>query len=305
MIFLFTGNDKTLIQEQIKYILKSHGLNKCHTSSEPQQAYLECLNRNLISPLTATLLETNQRDLKLDLKLIPRLVKSPNLLLIVSDSWDNRTQVGQALKPYLVSHADLPNNWNQKDINRGIDFYAGQLGLNLSFEVKEYLRLALNNNFPMLRSGLSTVALLSVNPTLNLVRQVIPSEYATAIELKEMILHKRRGEIPAYLAKLKSHVPDRVVLASLRTQFNLLLQTAIALRALAKPIALKQNLSDKDIAKLAGIGNVKRLYFLRQELEQISIEQLIWLNKLIEDTQRRLQYNTCDLSARLMLMCCW
>ena len=95
---------------------------------------------------------------------------------------------------------------------------------------------------------------------------------------------------------MKSHVPDKVVLASLRTQFNLLLQTAIA---------LKQNLNDKDIAKLAGIGNVKRLYFLRQELEQISIEQLIWLNRLIEDTQRRLQYNTCDLAARLMLMCCY
>ncbi|MDJ0593756.1 MAG: hypothetical protein QNJ72_27885 [Pleurocapsa sp. MO_226.B13] len=296
MIFLFTGNDKTLIQEQIKYILKSHELNKYHTSSEPQQADLECLNRNLISPRTATLLETSQRDLKLDLKLIPRLVKSPNLLLIVSQSWDNRTKVGQALKPYLVSHADLPSNCHKKEIERGIDFYAGQLGLNLSFEVKEYLRLALNNNFPMLRSGLSTVALLSTNPTLDLVRQVIPSEYATAIELKEMILHKRRGEIPAYLTKLKSHVPDKVVLASLRTQFNLLLQTAIA---------LKQNLNDKDIAKLAGIGNVKRLYFLRQELEQISIEQLIWLNRLIEDTQRRLQYNTCDLAARLMLMCCY
>ncbi len=149
MIFLFTGDDQTLIDEQVKHILKSHGLEKYHKSQHPQQACIDCLTRSLIAPVTANLVETSQKDLKLDLKLIPRLVKSQNLLFIISESWDNRTKVGQALKPYLVAHADLPSNWNRKDINRGIDFYAQQLGLNLSYEVKEYLRLALNNNFPL------------------------------------------------------------------------------------------------------------------------------------------------------------
>ncbi len=213
--------------------------------------------------------------------------------------------MGQALKPYLVSHTDLPNNWNKKDINQGIDFYARQWNLNLTYEVKEYLRLALNNNFSLLRSGLSTVALLSTNPTLDLIKQIIPSEYATAIELKEMILQRKQAEIKAYAAKLACRIPDKVVIASLITQFNLLLQTAIALRALAKPIAIKQNLEDKEIAKFAEIGNTKRIYFLRRELEQISLEQLIWLNELSQKTKYDLQYNTCNLSARLMLMCCW
>ncbi len=87
-----------------------------------------------------------------------------------------------------------------------------------------------------------------------------------------------------------------MILASLGTQFTMLMQTAIG---------IQQNLSDTDIAKLAGIKNVKRLYFLRQELEHISIEQLIWLNRSIKDTQRQLNYNTCDMTARLMMMCCW
>ena len=296
MIFLITGTDRTLIEEQIKYILNSYGLEKYRNIEIPQQAYLECLNHSLIDPLTATLLLTVPKDLKLDLKLIPRLVKSQNLLFIVCQNWHSQTKIGQALKPYLVSHTNLPNNWNQKDINQGIDFYARQWNLNLTYEIKEYLRLALNNNFSLLRSGLSTVALLSTNPTLDLIKQIIPSEYATAIELKEMILQRKRAEIKAIAAKLTCCIPDKVIIASLSTQFNLLLQTAIA---------IKQNLEDQEIAKLAEISNPKRIYFLRRELEQISLEQLIWLNELCQKTKYDLQHNTCNLSARLMLMCCW
>ena len=296
MIFLFTGDDRSLIYKQAEHILKTHGLSEYRKSQQPRSACISCLTRSLIAPLTATFLETSQEELKLDLKLIPRLVKSQNLLFIVSQSWDSRTKLGQALKPYLVTHADLPSSWNKKDIDRGIDFYAQQLGMNLTFEVREYLRLALNNNFALLNSGLATIALISTNPNLELVSQIIPSEYATAIDLKEMILQRKRSEISAYVDKLSSHVSDRVILASLKTQFNLLLQTAIA---------VGQNLSDRDIAAFAGISNVKRLYFIRKELEQISIEQLIWLNSLIEHTQKQLSYCNYNLSAKLILMCYW
>ncbi len=90
MIFLITGTDRTLIEEQIKYILNGYGLEKYRNIETPQPAYLECLNHSLISPITATLLETVPRDLKLDLKLIPRLVKSQNLLFIVCHNWDSQ-----------------------------------------------------------------------------------------------------------------------------------------------------------------------------------------------------------------------
>jgi DNA polymerase III subunit delta len=98
------------------------------------------------------------------------------------------------------------------------------------------------------------------------------------------------------LSKLKAFTNEQAILASLSTQFTLLMQTAIG---------SSQNLNDSDIVKLAEIKNPKRLYFLRKELAQISIEQLIWLNQQIKDTQSQLRYHTCDLSARLMLMCCW
>lgn len=296
MLLLFIGNDRTLIEEQIEYALVCHGFNKYQSIENPQQAYLNCLTHGLTSVNTATLLEVNQSDLELDLSLIPRLAKSKNLLFIVCPSWNNKTKLGQALKPYLQIQAQLPSNWNKKEINKAIDFYAGQLGLTLSDEVKEYLRVALNNNFPQLRSGLSTVALLSTNPTLALVRQIIPSEYATAIELKEMILLKRRKEIPAYVQKLKGIVPEQVILASLSTQFTTMMQSAIA---------LSNNLADPEVAKFAGISNVKRLYFIKQEALMGSVEQFIWLNKVINDTQRQLQYSNCDLSAKLILMTCW
>lgn len=295
MIFVFTGNDKTLIEEKIGQLLKQHKISKYDRSELPQQAYLSCLTRNLIAP-TATLLSTSQKDLDLDLKLITELVESKNILLIVSENWNNRTKLGQALQPYLTIETKLPNSWNLKDINLGIDFYAERLGLNLTFEVKEYLRLALNNDFAQLRSGLSTIALLSNSPSLDLVSQIIPSEYANSIELKTMILQKKKEEISNYIIKLKNQIPSEVIISSLITQFDILLQTAIA---------IKQNMNDQDIAQFAGIRNVKQLYFLRSEIRQISIEQMIWLNRLLKDTQNQLKFNNCNLSAKLVLMCYW
>lgn len=296
MIFLFSGNDTTLIEQQIKHILSQYQLSRYSKLEDPKQAYLRCLTLNLLTEVTATVLELPQVQLNLDLNYISRLHKSKNLLLIICPSFDRRTKLGQALKPYLVSNSDLPNNWNQQGIKQAIDFYARQFGLNLTPEVKEYLYLALNNNFSLLRSGLDSLALLSPNPSLNLVKEVVPSVYATAIDLKQLILQRKRGEVKPYVTKLKAFATDRAILASLGTQFTVLMQTAIG---------IQQNLSDLDLAKLAGIKNVKQLYFLRQESKHISIEQLIWLNRTIEDTQRQLNYNICDLTARLMMMCCW
>ena len=148
----------------------------------------------------------------------------------------------------------------------------------------------------MLHNGLETIAVLSSNPNLALVREVIPSEYASAIELKEMILQRRRSEIPSYITKLTAFTGDRSILSSLGTQFTLLMQTAVGINS---------NLNDAEIAKFAHIGNVKRLYFLRRELQQVSVEQLVWLNNQIETTKHELTHNTCNLTAKLMLMCCY
>ena len=297
MLFILTGNDRALIEQHIKQILASYRLEKYSTSEDIKQACINCLTLNLTGEVTATVLELSGGESKhLDLSQIPRLNKSKNLLFLILESLDSRTKVAQALKPYIVSDSKLPSNWNSQGIDRGIDFYAGQLGLNLSSEVKEYLRHALNNNFSMLRNGLETIAVLSSNPNLALVREVIPSEYASAIELKEMILQRRRSEIPSYITKLTAFTGDRSILSSLGTQFTLLMQTAVGINS---------NLNDAEIAKFAHIGNVKRLYFLRRELQQVSVEQLVWLNKQIETTKHESTHNTCNLTAKLMLMCCY
>ena len=296
MLILLTGNDTTLIAQKIQFILKKQDIDRYYSVESLQEAILRCLTNSLIDSVTATVLKTTQKDLELDNSTIARLQKSPNLLFIVCENFEEQTKLGRALKPYLISESNLPNTWNKKDIERGIDYYANQFRLNLSYRVKEYLELALNNNFPLLRSGLETLALLSLNPSLELTKEVIPSVHATAIELKEMILACRRGDIPEYLARLKAIAEERVILASLKTQFTILMQTAIG---------NSQHLSDSDIARLAEINNPKRLYYIRKELTQISLKQLIWLNQQIRDTQYQLKYCNCDLCAKLMVMCCW
>jgi DNA polymerase III subunit delta len=296
MIFILIGDDTALIEHQIKQILTRYQIERYTQYDDLKEAYLNCLSRCLLAKVTATLIQSTQAKFQLDLSSISRLNKSQNLLLIVTPGLDTRTKLGQALKPYIVSNANLPNIWAQKGIKQAISFYAQQLKLNLSPNVVEYLSLALNNNFPLLKSGLESLALLSLNPSLELVREVIPSVHADAFELKQLILQRKRDRIRDYLVKLRAFTSEELILASLATQFRLLMQVAIGIR---------QNLSDAEVAKLAEVKNVKRLYFLRQEISQISVEQLIWLNQIVKDTQYQLNYNQCDLSARLMLMCCW
>ena len=296
MILLFTGDDRTLIQHQIKHLLKEAGLSRLDNINDCRRACLKCLSRGIDRKASATLLEVCIQDLAVDLNMIPRLAKSKNLLFIICEGFSTKTKLGKALKAYIISNVSLPNNWNKKNISRAIDFYAKQHGLTLSSVVIDYLYQALNNDFALLNSGLSTLALLSNDPPLELVKQIIPSQYATAIELKELILARKIRELPQYIQKLQGLVPDRVIITSLATQFTLLMQTAIA---------IEQNLNDREVAKFANIRNVNRLYFIKRELRSISVEQLVWLNTVIRDTKLKLQFNRCDLSARLILMCCY
>ena len=297
MIYLFAGNDITHHQQQIDILLAEKGLTKYSQLEDLESAYWRCLNRSLLSEITVTIISLYARDLaKLKLDRLPLLHSSPNLLIIICVDFVRQTKIGKAFQPYLVNNASVPNNWDKRGIAQNIDFYANQLGLYLTPKVKEYLLQAVNNNFPLLHNGLKTVAILSGQPDLALIREIIPSEYANSIELKEMILRRQRAKIPDYITKLIALNKQRTILGGLSYQFTLLMQTAVAIEA---------NLSDDQISRLAGIGNTKRIYFLRRELKQVSIPQLIWLNHQISTNRYELYNNLPYLKAKLLHMCCY
>ena len=81
MLFILTGNDRTLIEQHIKQILTNYRLEKYSALEDIQQACIKCLTLNLMGEVTATVLELSLLELKhLDLSQIPRLNKSKNLL---------------------------------------------------------------------------------------------------------------------------------------------------------------------------------------------------------------------------------
>jgi hypothetical protein len=82
MILLFTGDDRTLIQHQIKHLLKEAGLSRLDNINDCRRACLKCLSRGIDRKASATLLEVCIQDLAVDLNMIPRLAKSKNLLFI-------------------------------------------------------------------------------------------------------------------------------------------------------------------------------------------------------------------------------
>ena len=96
--------------------------------------------------------------------------------------------------------------------------------------------------------------------------------------------------------KLESVTSNLSVIGSLSTQFTTLMQVAIG---------IKQGLSDRDLTQFSKLSNVKRLFYLRQELKKISVEQLIWLNRELEVCHHQLIYGKCNFKAKLLYLANW
>ncbi|MEL6439146.1 MAG: hypothetical protein AAFQ80_07845 [Cyanobacteria bacterium J06621_8] len=297
MLYLFIGNDFTAHQIQISKLLGEMNLHPPKVIEDLKSGCSRCLTNSLLSEVTVTKVSVQTQDLKfLEPKLIKRLHSSLNVLILLCQDFNGQAKVGKILEPYVYASASLPNTWDKRGIKQNIDLYAKRLGLYLSPGVKEYLVEAVNNDLPVIYNGLSTISLLSSKPEMELVRQIIPSIYASSIELKDMILERRRDWIPEYLDRLVLiTTKQQAIIGALKYQFSTLLQVAVGIDAA---------LDNQGIAQIADINNPKRIYYLRQELQQVSVPQLVWLNQQLLEADKS-YYSLPCLKAKLVYMCCY
>lgn len=294
MLKVYSGTDRALIDTQIDSVLNQQNLqaSKC---DDPTKARHRCSSHSLLDPRTATILETSLKELNWSRRQILVMAKSPNLLFVICPSWDERSKTAKLLAGY-VTKLELPSQWKKQDLKNAVTFYGNKHGLHLTPDVTQYLFEALNNNFAVLDNRLSTLALLTNSPSLELVKELIPNEYATAIELKDLILNKDMNAIAICSDRLENVTSKLSIIASLSTQFTSLMQVAIG---------IERGLSDRDLAKFSKLSNVKRLYYLRQELKKISVEQLVWLNRETEKCRSSLIYGKCNFKAKLLYLASW
>lgn len=133
----------------------------------------------------------------------------------------------------------------------------------------KYLAEAIGNDTEAIASNLQKLYCATTYSefTLKEIKQLVPNNNGTALELADALRRCQTKEIARLLDNLLSKAEHPLkILATLSTQFKnwLWVKAAIA-----------SGLNDNaEIAKTCAIGNPKRLYFLRDEVKNVSLEFL-------------------------------
>jgi DNA polymerase III subunit delta len=198
-------------------------------------------------------------------ELIPKIPAFTYLILIVS-SIDRRLKTAKLLLKH--SHLEeffLIPPWRTNDITNSIAQQAKQLKLSLSASSIDYLTTAIGNDTSRTTAELSKLAVYASNNKLTpeAVRVLVPSTTQTSLQLADAV----RLGTPKLVVKLLQELLDRnehplVIVSTLISQFRTWSIVAEA---------VKQDIKSKEqIARLAKLNNPNRIYYLRQEVANIS-----------------------------------
>ncbi|KAM3101047.1 DNA polymerase III subunit delta [Phormidesmis sp. 146-12] len=201
------------------------------------------------------------------LQMLPSLPTSTTLIL-TGKSIDKRLKVAK----HLLKHGELQEfeiipPWRTDLIEAAIANRARQQRLALAQPVVAYLASAIGNNLARMDSELTKLKAYANGQSLSLaeVKRLVSSTMHSSLQLAEAI---RKGDMALTMQVLhelrsRAEVP-LVVLSTLLTQFRTWLWVKCALNDQTRR-------KDTEIAQLCGVGNPKRLYYLRQEVAKTPI----------------------------------
>ncbi|ACK73733.1 DNA polymerase III, delta subunit (plasmid) [Gloeothece citriformis PCC 7424] len=283
-ILLLTGDDLYTIEQVIKsrvnqLPLSTRSLNYHRfsgTCSPSQQDYfadslMAARSLPLGSDSKIIVIDCDFKQLNISLEWLEILPLLPQTttLIFCSFSLDKRLKVVKSLLR-LAAHEEylLIPPWPTEEISQLITKRASHYHLNLSPLIINYLVLAIGNDTARIDSELQKLTLLP-NLTLVQVKGLVSSHTETGIKLAAAL---RKGN--AYsTARLLNQLLDKgehplIIVASLLTQFRTWLWVKSAL--------IKGLENDTQIASVCKIGNLKRMYFLRQEVKSLNLRSLFF-----------------------------
>ena len=201
------------------------------------------------------------------LQMLPSLPISTTLIL-TGKSIDKRLKVAKhLLKHGKLQEFEIIPPWRTDLIEAAIAHRAKQQKLALAQSVVVYLASAIGNNLARMDSELIKLRVYANGQSLNLaeVKRLVSSTTSTSLQLASAM---REGDVALALQLLhelrsRAEVP-LVILSTLLTQFRTWLWVKCA-------ISCQVRRKDTEIAQLCGVGNPKRLYYLRQEVAKTPI----------------------------------
>jgi DNA polymerase III subunit delta len=202
---------------------------------------------------------------------LPQIPETGVLLFTSSSKPDGRSKITKLLQKHAkVREFSAISAWKGAEIEEQVRRMAGSMQVSLTTEALELLSIAVGNNSRQLHTELSKLQLFAAGRTQPLTVDEVGSLVAitthNSLQLAEAL---RGGQVDRCLeliaALLERNEPALKIVATLVGQFR----TWLWVKA-----AIEEGAADEAIAKEADIGNPKRLYFLRKDLQKLSSPKL-------------------------------
>ncbi len=237
------------------------------------------------------------------LELLQPIAKLPESthLIFTASSIDRRLKVSKFLleRGKVVEHKLIPP-WREDLLLLAVETEARDIGLKLTKDAVRYLANAIGNDSERRSKELEKLGIYALDSKLNKsqVANFVPINTQTSLQLAAAI---KAGQA-LLVARLTEELlakgePQLKIIATLITQFRTWLWTKLAIAS-----GIKTN---ADIAKVANVGNVNRVYYLRQEVAKCSLPSLARTVVLLFELQIACQQGMKDrcLQSRLLIAC--
>lgn len=280
MIVLLTGDDQHAIQEQLnqyKAEIDAQWLTLCYYRfpvDRLDQAISVARTRSLTGGKKLVVVENCHLKQwgDTELETLQQLVQVPEftILVFVATNVDKRLKIYKHLVKYAkLFEFPLIPPWRTDLIEKAIATQAKKIKLVLSKNAVEYLAEAIGNDMTRAATELRKLYIYGNGRQLELaeVKEFVPCQAQNSLQLASAIRQGESNQVLHLLDDLLSRSePLMVIVATLLTQFRTWLWVKSAIVSGVK--------KDSELAQLCSISNPNRIYYLRQEVANTSINAL-------------------------------
>ena len=280
MIVLLTGDDQHAIQEQLnqyKAEIDAQWLTLCYhrfPADRLDQAISVARTRSLTGGKKLVIVENCHLKQwgDTELETLQQLVQVPEftILVFVATTVDKRLKIYKHIVKYAnLFEFPLIPPWRTDLIEKAIATQAKKIKLMLSKNAVEYLAEAIGNDMSRAATELRKLYIYGNSRQLELaeVKELVPCQTQNSLQLASAIRQGESNQVLHLLDDLLSRSePLMVIVATLLTQFRTWLWVKSAIASGIK--------KDSELAQLCSISNPNRIYYLRQEVANTSINAL-------------------------------
>lgn len=306
MLYLLVGDDTYAIRCRVKALIPDQ--TERHTLEHTTAADLERLLR-----LAESVPMLGQRYVWCRTPMLQKLVSAAvveslrnaaqskhTVLILSSESIDRRLKTTKALlTSATVETYNLLPRWDTKALTQQATAFAQAVGLTLDPRSLALLVSRVGNQTELLAAALAKLSLwhnYTQQPiTPFIVERLVNLANASSLDLARHLLERQLADALTCLEALQVQEPAERIIRTVGTQFR----TWRRAKAL-----LAGNISNEAIAAQLKLGNPNRVYFLRRELQSVSLTRLERAQVTVLEAELALKQGDTEALKNLALALC-